>query len=66
MKCNTCRQEVQPNCDWNQGRCPNRPPMLSKPYPAWLLLSAAPFIIGVWMITNPKKVWEQAKKEWDL
>ena len=28
MKCNTCRQEVQPNCDWNQGRCPHRKPMM--------------------------------------
>ena len=28
MKCNTCRQEVQPNCDWNQGRCPHRKPMI--------------------------------------
>ena len=28
MKCNTCRQEVQDNCDYNQGRCPHRKPMI--------------------------------------
>lgn len=28
MKCNTCRQEVQANCNYNQGRCPHRKPML--------------------------------------
>ena len=28
MKCNTCRQEVQNDCDYNQGRCPHRKPMI--------------------------------------
>ncbi len=28
MKCNTCRQEIQNNCDYNQGRCPHRKPMI--------------------------------------
>lgn len=28
MKCNTCRQEVAVDCDWNQGRCPHRKPMI--------------------------------------
>ena len=28
MKCNTCRQPVQANCDYNQGRCPHRKPMI--------------------------------------
>lgn len=28
MKCNTCRQEVHANCDYNQGRCPHRKPMI--------------------------------------
>lgn len=28
MKCNTCRQEVQDDCDHNQGRCPHRKPMI--------------------------------------
>jgi hypothetical protein len=40
--------------------------MISKPYPTWMLLLAAPFVIGVWIIMNPKKVWEQAKKEYDI
>lgn len=28
MKCNTCNKEVTANCDYNQGRCPNRKPMI--------------------------------------
>jgi hypothetical protein len=28
MKCNTCRQIIHTNCDYNQGRCPHRKPMI--------------------------------------
>lgn len=28
MKCNTCWQSVQADCDYNQGRCPHRKPMI--------------------------------------
>jgi hypothetical protein len=28
MKCNTCRNEVALDCDYNQGRCPHRKPMI--------------------------------------
>ena len=63
MKCNICRQEYSPSCDYNQGRCPHRP---QRPFPIWLLLLAAPFIIGAWMLMNPRRVWEQAKKDWNL
>ena len=28
MKCNTCRKEVAVDCDYNQGRCPHRKPMI--------------------------------------
>ena len=28
MKCKTCRSEIVLNCDWNQGRCPHRKPMI--------------------------------------
>jgi len=66
MKCDTCRKPVSLDCDWHQGRCPHRPAMIEKPYPVWLLLLAAPFIIGSWMIMNPRKVWEQAKKDLNL
>lgn len=31
-----------------------------------LLIILAPFIIGAWCIMNPRKVWEQAKKEYRL
>ena len=27
-KCNTCRKEYPPNCDYNQGRCPHHKPMI--------------------------------------
>ena len=66
MKCTLCNKDYSPDCDYNQGRCPQHPPTLNKPFPAWLLLLAAPFIIGAWSIMNPRKVWEQAKKDWKL
>ena len=28
MKCDVCRHEVKPDCDYNQGRCPHRKPMI--------------------------------------
>jgi len=28
MKCETCRSEITPDCDHNQGRCPHRKPMI--------------------------------------
>jgi len=28
MQCNTCRKEYSPECDYNQGRCPNHKPMI--------------------------------------
>ena len=28
MKCNICRQEIVADCDYNQGRCPHRKPMI--------------------------------------
>lgn len=28
MKCNTCGKIYQPDCDWNQGRCPHHPPLI--------------------------------------
>lgn len=27
--CKTCGKEYSPTCDYNQGRCPNHPPMLN-------------------------------------
>jgi hypothetical protein len=29
MKCDTCHQSVQADCDWNQGRCPHAAPLLN-------------------------------------
>jgi hypothetical protein len=28
MKCKTCHDSVQSDCDYKQGRCPNRKPMI--------------------------------------
>ena len=28
-KCNTCHREIDPKCDWNQGRCPHVPPLIN-------------------------------------
>ena len=28
-KCATCRQEIDPECNWNQGRCPHRTPTIN-------------------------------------
>ena len=28
MKCNLCKQDYTPECDYNQGRCPHHPPMI--------------------------------------
>ena len=28
MKCNTCNKEITPDCDYRQGRCPHRKPMI--------------------------------------
>lgn len=27
-KCNTCKSTIKENCDFNQGRCPHRKPMI--------------------------------------
>ena len=27
-KCNTCRNQYSPSCDYNQGRCPHHKPMI--------------------------------------
>ena len=28
-KCFTCNQEIKPNCEFNQGRCPHAPPLIT-------------------------------------
>ena len=28
MKCTTCQDEIKLECDYNQGRCPHRKPMI--------------------------------------
>ena len=66
-KCSICRQPVQPDCDYNQGRCPHTPAMIELSTARKLLfLLAAPFIIGAWAIANPRQIWQQAKKDWNI
>jgi hypothetical protein len=28
-KCDTCGEEIKASCDWRQGRCPHRAPILT-------------------------------------
>jgi hypothetical protein len=67
IKCQICKKEYSPSCDWNQGRCPNHPPAITIPF--WrksVYLFFAPLIIGWWCIRNPRLVWAQAKKEYNI
>jgi hypothetical protein len=65
INCSTCRQEYSPECDYQQGRCPHHPPAINT-LPTWLLVLAAPFIIIPWVIMNPRQVWQQARKDWNI
>jgi len=38
MSCNICKKEYSPNCDYNQGRCPHHRPLITNPYPLWLII----------------------------
>ena len=29
MKCDHCGDEIKANCDWRQGRCPHREPLIT-------------------------------------
>jgi hypothetical protein len=29
MRCSTCGDEIKADCDWRQGRCPHRMPILT-------------------------------------
>jgi hypothetical protein len=29
MRCPTCSDEIKADCDWRQGRCPHRTPLLT-------------------------------------
>jgi hypothetical protein len=65
INCRTCGSTYSPECDYQQGRCPHHPVLISK-FPKWLLLVSVPFIIVPWIIMNPGKVWAQAKKDWNI
>ena len=67
MKCSTCNKEYSTLCDYNQGRCPHHPALMETPtFKKILFLATAPLIIGAWVITNPCKAIEQAKKDLNL
>ena len=67
QKCSVCRQPVQLDCDWNQGRCPHRPAAIElSSGRKLLLLLLSPFIIAAWCVANPCKVWAQARKDWNI
>jgi len=67
QKCSICRQPVQPDCDYRQGRCPHRPALIEISNSRKLLyIMVAPFIIAAWAVANPRKIWQQARKDWKL
>jgi len=67
QKCSICRQAIKPDCDYRQGRCPHRPALIEISNDRKLLyIVAAPFIIVAWMVMNPKRIWAQAKKDWNI
>jgi len=67
MKCDTCNKEYTTACDYKQGRCPLHPPITEFSNAKKIMfLVAAPFVIGAWVISNPCKVWEQAKKDLNI
>lgn len=53
------------NNECNQGRnCPNRGESEKAILSTWGVILLAPIIILSWMIMNPKKVWDEAKRGW--
>jgi hypothetical protein len=66
INCQTCGDVYSVDCDYQQGRCPHHPPLIDLPIAqTLLLLLAAPFVIAAWTIINPKKAWQQVKKDWN-
>jgi hypothetical protein len=67
INCQTCGKTYSADCDYRQGRCPHHPPLIELSVARKLLyLCLAPFIITAWAVTNPAKVWQQAKKDWNI
>ncbi len=50
MKCATCNQEYSPGCDWQQGRCPQHPPMLNIQFCVRFVKSATRIAAGIALI----------------
>ena len=60
MKCQVCKQEYSPDCDYKQGRCPHHPPMINIQHKDtsrghfWVSMvkSAVRVVAGVCLITG--------------
>lgn len=66
-KCDTCNHLIHADCNYNQGRCPHRNALVEIPeWRKFLYLLISPIFICAFVISNPKKVWEQAKKDWNI
>ena len=64
-KCSVCRRPITPDCDFNQGRCPHRPIKVDdKKISVIIMCLLAPFIILKFIVTHPRLIWRQAKKDW--
>jgi hypothetical protein len=67
INCDTCGGVYRHDCDYRQGRCPHHPPLIEISVTRKLLyLCLAPFIITAWAVANPSKMWQQAKKDWNI
>ena len=52
MKCNYCGKKIEENCDWRQGRCPHRKPLIDT---VWLDIYRTRFLNFINAIKNPFK-----------
>jgi hypothetical protein len=65
MKCDTCKKEYSPNCDFNQGRCPMHMPLINF-QASWkniladiltlflIAMVVAPLIVSIWILLDLK------------
>lgn len=49
MKCNYCGQEIKEECNWRQGRCPHRKPLIDT---VWLDIYRTRFLNFINAIKN--------------
>jgi len=68
-KCSTCRKDIDPNCDYNQGRCPHRPATTTvekiKSVMAWIIVVLSAINIYLyWGTSDAVYAWIVAFVGW--